>query len=103
MMCWTPQTRSQRWPALLLSFAAGAGIASFCPCASADPFYMGADISLATFMQQQNVTFRDNGISKPLDTLLYDRGANLFRLRLFVNPSTNYSATSGASTITRAT
>ena len=57
---------------------------------------MGADISLATFMQQQSVTFRDHGIAKPLDQLLYDRGANLFRMRLFVNPNTSYSATAGA-------
>jgi arabinogalactan endo-1,4-beta-galactosidase len=59
--------------------------------ASADPFYMGADISLTTFMQQQNVAFMDNGVAKPLDQLLYDRGANLFRLRIFVNPQSTYT------------
>jgi arabinogalactan endo-1,4-beta-galactosidase len=52
---------------------------------------MGVDTSLTTFMQQQNVTFTDNGVAKPLDQLLYDRGANLFRLRLFVNPQTTYT------------
>src|SRR6185436_6307358 len=59
--------------------------------ALANPFYMGADTSLTTFMQQQNVSFTDNGVAKPLDQLLYDRGANLFRLRLFVNPQTTYT------------
>jgi arabinogalactan endo-1,4-beta-galactosidase len=59
--------------------------------AAGDPFYMGVDTSLTTFMQQQNVTFTDNGVAKPLDQLLYDRGANLFRLRIFVNPQTTYT------------
>lgn len=58
-----------------------------------DPFYMGADISLQTFMQQQNVQFADNHGQAPLDTLLYDHGANLFRLRVFVNPQTTYTNT----------
>lgn len=59
--------------------------------ASGDPFYMGADISLETFMQQQGVSFYDGGVAKPVDQLLYDRGANLFRLRIFVNPETTYT------------
>ena len=57
------------------------------------PFYMGADISLETFMQQQGVVFTDNGVAKPVDQLLYDRGANLFRLRIFVNPPSTYTNT----------
>jgi arabinogalactan endo-1,4-beta-galactosidase len=58
-----------------------------------DVFYTGGDISLATFMQQQNVVFRDDGVAKPLEQVLYDHGANLFRLRLFVNPQTTYTNT----------
>ncbi len=63
------------------------------PARNADgsPFYMGVDTSLTTFMQQQDVTFTDNGVAKPLNQLLYDRGANLFRLRIFVNPQTTYT------------
>ena len=57
------------------------------------PFYMGADISLETFMQQQNVQFADNRGQAPLDTIMYDHGANLFRLRIFVNPQTTYTNT----------
>lgn len=52
---------------------------------------MGADISLTTFMQEQGMIFTDNGAAKPLDQLMYDRGANLFRLRIFVNPQTTYT------------
>jgi arabinogalactan endo-1,4-beta-galactosidase len=54
---------------------------------------MGADISLETFMQQQNVTFSDSIGAAPLDSLMYDHGANLFRLRIFVNPQTTYTNT----------
>jgi len=57
---------------------------------------MGSDISLLTFMQQQGVTFKDNNVAQPADQILYDNGDNLFRLRLFVNPNTSYSATEGA-------
>jgi arabinogalactan endo-1,4-beta-galactosidase len=56
------------------------------------PFYMGADISLETYMQQQNVQFADNRGQAPLDTIMYDHGANLFRLRIFVNPATVYDS-----------
>ena len=54
---------------------------------------MAADISLQTYMQQQNVQFTDSIGAAPLDTLLYDHGANLFRLRIFVNPETTYTNT----------
>lgn len=59
--------------------------------ASGSPFYMGADISLTPFFQDAGVTFTDSGAAKPLDQLLYDRGANLFRLRIFVNPESTYT------------
>src|ERR1700683_1271973 len=64
--------------------------------AQAQPFFMGSDVSLETFMQQQGVVFTDNGVAAPADQILYDNGDNLFRLRLFVNPNTSYSATEGA-------
>ena len=59
--------------------------------ARAGPFFMGSDVSLETFMQQQGVVFTDNGVAAPADQILYDNGDNLFRLRLFVNPYTNYN------------
>ena len=57
------------------------------------PFYMGGDISLETFMQQENFVYKDNGVAKPMDQIMYDHGANLFRLRVFVNPPTTYTDT----------
>jgi len=54
---------------------------------------MGSDISLLTFMQQQGVQFKDNGVGQQADQILYDNGDNLFRLRLFVNPQTTYTNT----------
>ncbi|HZZ27656.1 MAG TPA: glycosyl hydrolase 53 family protein [Pirellulales bacterium] len=61
------------------------------------PFYVGGDISLETFMQQQNITFTQNNVAAPLDQIMYDSGANMFRLRVFVNPPTTYTnANTGA-------
>ncbi len=66
---------------------------------TAYPFYTGADISLqalpsmpAANLPNNNTTFKDNGVVKPVDQILYDHGANLFRLRIFVNPETAYSS-----------
>jgi arabinogalactan endo-1,4-beta-galactosidase len=81
-----------RVPTVSLLFVSWLSVA-FVPRASGDPFYMGADISLQTFMEQQNVQFFDDGVARPLHALLYDRGANLFRLRIFVNPETTYTTT----------
>jgi arabinogalactan endo-1,4-beta-galactosidase len=60
---------------------------------SGNPFYMGADISLATFFDEQGASFFDDGVNRPLHEILYDRGTNLFRLRIFVNPQTTYTNT----------
>jgi arabinogalactan endo-1,4-beta-galactosidase len=69
---------------------------------------MGGDISLESYMQGQFPTvaapranFFDmvNGqpVAMPMDRVMYDHGANLFRLRIFVNPQTNYTGSgSGA-------
>jgi arabinogalactan endo-1,4-beta-galactosidase len=76
--------------------AAAAAPMLFAGVAWGQPFFMGSDISLETFMQQQGVTFTDNGVAAPVDQILYNNGDNLFRLRLFVSPNTSYSATEGA-------
>ncbi len=58
---------------------------------------MGSDISLLTWEQQEGMTFTDtNGVAATADQILYNHGDNLFRLRIFVNPDTNYSDTGGA-------
>ena len=76
-----------------LTTAAIVGLASR---TSADPFYRGADVSLLPFIEQQGGVFKDNGRVEPLENILVDHGANLFRLRLFVNPDPNYADTGGA-------
>src|SRR5947208_1658913 len=71
-----------------------------CACAPqvcvADPFYMGSDISLLPYIESRGGAFRDDGQTRPMEQIMVNHGDNLFRLRLFVNPNTNYSATSGA-------
>jgi len=65
--------------------------------ARAQDFFMGSDISLLTWEQQEGMTFKDtNGVAGTADQILYNHGDNLFRLRVFVNPNTNYSSTDGA-------
>src|SRR5450755_1815572 len=73
-------------PATACWLLAGLAVACITPMAwgAPSPFYMGADISLETYMQQQSAQFADNRGQAPLDTIMYDHGANLFRLRIFV-------------------
>src|SRR5436190_10198510 len=73
-------------------------VASACAGANlrADPFYMGGDVSLLPYIESRGGSFRDAGQVRPLEQIMANHGDNLFRLRLFVNPNTNYSATSGA-------
>jgi len=75
----------------------GVAVVAACSAMAAKPAiadsYMGADVSLLPFIQQQGVVFKQNGVAEPADQILYDAGANLFRLRLFVNPQTTYTNT----------
>src|SRR5271154_7040991 len=87
-MCCAAVAQKHFWLCLGTA-AAGLG----CAVAKADPFYVGADVSLLTFMQQQGVAFTNNGAAANGDQILYDAGANLFRLRIFVNPQTTYNNT----------
>src|SRR6476646_5732750 len=78
--------------------ARGCAIAFACAAATvrADPFYMGGDVSLLPFIESHGGAFRDDGQVRPMEQIMVNHGDNLFRLRLFVNPNPNYSATSGA-------
>ncbi|HUB26133.1 MAG TPA: glycosyl hydrolase 53 family protein [Tepidisphaeraceae bacterium] len=78
------------------SVSALAVIFGLSAAASADPFYVGADVSLLPFIEQQGGVFKDNGVAEPADEILYNAGCNLFRLRIFVNPDPAYSDTGGA-------
>src|SRR5262249_44492312 len=73
-------------------------IASACAPAVArgDPFYMGGDVSLPPFIESKGGSFRDDAQVRPMEQIMVNHGDNLFRLRLFVNPNTNYNATQGA-------
>lgn len=62
----------------------------------AEPFYTGGDVSLLPFIESRGGTFRSGGMVRPADQIMVEKGSNLFRLRLFVNPNTSYSATNGA-------
>jgi len=43
-------------------------------------------------MQQEGIHYRVGGaVAQNVDTIMYDHGANLFRLRIFVNPATTYT------------
>ena len=95
--------RISRGAVLLLALLFAASVAQ--PASAIpSPFYMGGDISLESYMQGQYPTvasprahFFDNVrgtlVEAPMDTIMYDHGANLFRLRIFVNPQTNYTNT----------
>src|SRR5262245_19121903 len=67
------------------AIACGAALAP-----AATPFYMGSDISLLPFIEGRGGTYRDAQQVRPAEQTLVNHGDNLFRLRLFVNPDTNY-------------
>jgi arabinogalactan endo-1,4-beta-galactosidase len=76
----------------LFSFLAAVAL-TFSQGKAAYPFYMGGDISLESFMQQESITYKDGGVATPMDQILYDHGANLYRIRVFVTPATTYTNT----------
>lgn len=82
-------------------------IAAMSRAAAAQTFYMGSDISLQPYMltngtasgnPSENAIYLASASSAPQspDQILYDAGDNLFRMRLFVNPNTDYGDTQGA-------
>jgi arabinogalactan endo-1,4-beta-galactosidase len=70
----------------------------FCSLAHAAdlPFITGCDVSMLPTIEKSGGKFSDNG--KPGDAIqiMRDHGCNLFRVRLFVNPSSDYASTFGA-------
>jgi arabinogalactan endo-1,4-beta-galactosidase len=86
-MCSTPRQKA-------LFFWAAAPIAlGLGRVALGDPFYIGSDISLVPTFESAGAVYQATQTSAPQapDQILYDAGDNLFRVRLFVNPVTNYS------------
>ena len=88
---------------------------SRCACAlvrpaSADPFYIGSDVSLLPTIEQlsgdpaggQSGPFKDGGVTRPGEQILVNHGDNIFRIRLFVNPQTTYTNTNSGAIQTQA-
>ena len=67
----------------------------------AAPRVRGVDISFALQMEAIGATYRDNGVVKPVERLLADRGANWVRLRVWTAPPAGYSDLSAALTLAR--
>lgn len=84
-----------RGPRVVCGLAAAAALAC-AHIASATPFYMGSDVSMLSYLNQEAAVYRENGQITPAEDILASHGDNLFRLRLFVNPDTNYADTDGA-------
>jgi arabinogalactan endo-1,4-beta-galactosidase len=79
--------------ALIVPLLAGAA-ASAAP--APEPFVRGADVSMLLELEKAGAVYRDAGQPKDAVRILRDRGVNLFRLRLFVNPQKDYAKCWGA-------
>jgi arabinogalactan endo-1,4-beta-galactosidase len=69
------------------------------PLLAADPaktFYAGADISMLPEIEKAGGLYRDNNEAKDAIKIFRDRGTNLFRVRLFLKPSTDFNSSYGA-------
>ena len=72
-----------------------AGSASAAPATR--PFYAGADVSMLPELESAGAVYRgDDGRPGDAITILRDHGVNLFRLRLFVNPTDDFTKSWGA-------
>jgi arabinogalactan endo-1,4-beta-galactosidase len=64
---------------------------------AADPvFFLGGDISALPDMEKFGAVYRDHGKAGDCITILRDHGCNLFRVRLFVNPTHDFDKSWGA-------
>jgi arabinogalactan endo-1,4-beta-galactosidase len=64
--------------------------------AAPDPFVRGADVSMLLELEKAGAVHRDAGQPRDAVRILRDRGVNLFRLRLFVDPAKEYAKCWGA-------
>src|SRR5262245_5779514 len=84
-----------RWRAAVIL----AAVLMFCTALAGGaerPFFAGADVSMLPEIEKAGGVFHKD--DKPVDALriLRDNGCNLWRIRLFVNPNTDYSKSHGA-------
>jgi len=61
--------------------------------ARAKEFYIGADISALTVLEELGAVYRENGEPNDLFVILKNNGFNTIRLRLFVNPNKKFMVT----------
>ncbi|WP_428937555.1 glycoside hydrolase family 53 protein [Fontivita pretiosa] len=83
---------------LLLSLMIGATTVSVvAPATGSRPLFIGADISMLPELEKAGAVYRGRD-GKPADAIaiLRDHGFDLFRVRLFVNPSKDFNRTWGA-------
>src|SRR6185436_13090603 len=63
---------------------------------AASPFYVGADVSMLPEIERVGGIYKDQGLPRDCLAILADRGFNLFRLRLFVEPNPDFARSHGA-------
>ena len=63
---------------------------------AAEPFYVGADVSMLPELEKAGAVYTDGGKPGDAITILRRHGVNLFRLRLFVDPTDDFSKSYGA-------
>jgi arabinogalactan endo-1,4-beta-galactosidase len=61
----------------------------------------GADLSFLLQEEAAGTTFTDHGVARPAERILADHGANLVRLRVWVDPPPGYSDEAAALTLAR--
>ena len=74
-----------------------AGAFAVARASAAAPFFAGADISMLPELEKAGAVYHDQD-GKPADAIkvFRDSGVNLFRLRLFVNPTHDFNKSWGA-------
>jgi arabinogalactan endo-1,4-beta-galactosidase len=80
---------------ILRSIAFILSLALLCPSIRAQ-FYAGADISMLPELEKAGAVYRQNNEPTDCIKIFRDHGTNLFRVRLFVKPSTDFNRVYGA-------
>ncbi|MGA2383294.1 MAG: glycosyl hydrolase 53 family protein [Gemmatimonadales bacterium] len=87
MMGTRRRARQLVWAVLALAPAAACDHSPTASSHAPASMLLGADISALATIEQAGGVFRDGGQAKDAIAILRSRGANIYRLRLFVNPN----------------
>ena len=63
---------------------------------AASPFYVGADVSMLPEIERAGGVYKDQAQARDCLRILADHRFNLFRIRLFVNPNSDFAKSHGA-------